>query len=231
MRAAIAEEKANTVDPRVTETAAINKKLEPLGLAVFDVPADGNCLFRSIEHQLKRSRASAGEAVPGHKDIRTMVAEHIRARGAEYGPFLPYEDGDGFESDAAGALARYCDRLASTAVWGGEPEVRAAADALGKPIVVVQADGNAYGVGPGAEKAASAFNAKRDAAASGGSAAGATIAEGAGDEGGDAAGGGSSGPGARPLLLAFHREYYALGEHYNSVAAAGSEGTTDGVVG
>jgi len=54
-RKAIEEEKANTVDPRVTETAAINAKLGAFGLQVFDVPADGNCLFRAVVHELHRS--------------------------------------------------------------------------------------------------------------------------------------------------------------------------------
>ena len=160
--AEVAAERATIVDTRVIETAAINARLAPYSLAVFDVPADGNCLFRAIEHQLARRRAHAGSAVtggkaspvPGHREIRRIVAEHIRSRGADFGPFLPYEEEDGYDSDPAGALVRYCDRLGNTSMWGGQPEVRAAAEALKVPVVVVQAEGEAFGIGNGGEAAA-----------------------------------------------------------------------------
>jgi len=48
-----------------------------------------------------------------------MAAEYIQAHGDDFGPFLPYEPDDGFDSDPARALAKYCDRLATTSVWGG----------------------------------------------------------------------------------------------------------------
>jgi len=98
------------------------------------------------------------------------------------------------------AVARYAARLASTAQWGGHPELRALACTLGRPIVVYQAGAAPWQMAPDADAM--------------------LVAGRTGTGGGVVA----------PLRLSFHKFYYGLGEHYNSVvpraarAAAGGAG-------
>lgn len=169
--AAVAAAKAGARDPRQEELDAINAGLARLGRVVHKVAADGNCLFRAVEDQLTQN----GEGGRSHTDLRRATAAYIRARPREFGPFLHFEAGDEYEVDAARAVDRYCDRLAGTPLWGGQPELRALAHLLERPILVHQEGGAPLEMG-------SEFR-------------------------------------GRPLHLSFHRRYYALGEHYNSVRA------------
>lgn len=75
----------------------------------------------------------------------------------------------------------YCDKVASVsqAEWGGQPEVKALAAALQRPILIYSAD------------APVVCMCEEDDAES-----------------------------AKPLRITYHKHYYALGEHYNSVSAA-----------
>jgi OTU domain-containing protein 6 len=96
-------------------------------------------------------------------------------------------------------VGRYCDRMGSAAtgavVWGGHPELRALSATLGVPIVVYQAGAPPLEFTPAGEE-------RRNPAA-------------------DGRRGGEDDwrlpPGDVKLRLSFHRHYYALGEHYNSV--------------
>jgi hypothetical protein len=121
------------------ETHALQEQLRPLRLAIKRIPGDGSCLFRSIADQL--TLQSGGGGAHTHGALRARTADFIRTFWEEFAPFLPYEPEDGFPSDgsgatARGAVARYCDRLASTNAWGGHPEVRSLANVLGCSIVV-----------------------------------------------------------------------------------------------
>lgn len=51
---AIAEqERINLTGPRYVESEAIRAKLAEIGLAVHEIPADGDCLYGAISHQLQ----------------------------------------------------------------------------------------------------------------------------------------------------------------------------------
>ena len=134
--------------------------------------------------------------------LRQQAAEHMRAHADDYAPFLEYKAGDNAESDPTGAFEAYCERMASTVEWGGQAEVKALAEVYDKKIVVYQATGEALEMGKADDASplrvsyveAECFL-----------------------------------PFVSPLshlaphnphLHRFHRHYYALGYHYNSVEPA-----------
>lgn len=191
--AEIEAEKAAAPDERAIENAAIQSRLDGLGLTMRKMPADGNCLFHSVADQLQRaghsiatragkvrSVASAGKVgsltlarvgtQTAYKELRMMTADYLERNGESFGGFLVYTE----EDEASGEpLASYCARLRDTAEWGGEPELRALAEAVGCPITVHSAGSDPLEVNAGAD-----------------------------------------GPNVH---VSFHQRYYALGDHYNSV--------------
>ena len=56
-------------------------QLFPLGLALREVPGDGNCLFRALSDQLYGEDAR-------HAEIRTDVVDYIRSNREDFEPFL-----------------------------------------------------------------------------------------------------------------------------------------------
>jgi OTU domain-containing protein 6 len=127
------------------EFKALTAQLQPLSLKIHPIPADGNCLYRAVADQLltlaTAATASPPPSTPDHRTLRTRAADFIRVYWEDFAPFLPYEEGDAYPAaEAAGevrsAVARYCDRMATSASWGGHPEIRALANVLGCPIVV-----------------------------------------------------------------------------------------------
>lgn len=164
-----------------------------------------NCLQAVADQLAAASRASggSGSGTLDHAALRRRAAEYIATHAADFAPFLPYEASDAYPtvaeptpSDVRAAVERYTTRLASTAAWGGHPELRALACTLGRPIVVYQAGAAPWQMTPDAEAMLAA--------------------------------GGSGGVGVLPpLRLSFHKFFYGLGEHYNSVvprAAPASKG-------
>ena len=147
------DEAAKTSD-RTLELRALDEKLKPLALGIHEVAADGNCLFRAVEHQLSGSI--------DHGTLRIRTADYMLDHADDFSAFF---EGD-FES--------HCAKLRDTPEWGGQPELLALTNILQRPIWVHSRD---------------APTLKMD----------------------------SPGGGGDPLHLSFHRFYFALGEHYNSV--------------
>lgn len=179
-----------------------------------------------LSDAMSRSIAAGGASkvsVPDHVTLRKRAAEHIRAHADAFAPFLPYEESDGYPEGAdpeasavQRAVDRYCARMAGSSAWGGHPELRALSCTLGLPLVVYQAGAPAFTITPERESVERVAEGARRRA-------------GGGDDseqlgGLDALGSGSSlfnDPNLR-LQLSFHRSYYTLGEHYNSVVAKGA---------
>mmetsp|Transcript_21385 Transcript_21385/g.46436 ORF Transcript_21385/g.46436 Transcript_21385/m.46436 type:complete len:342 (+) Transcript_21385:335-1360(+) len=169
--------------------------LTPRGLDVQEVEADGNCLYRAVGVQCRRLGLDAvdinGEGCYGK--MRSICADVLMGSNrAEYEPFA--ECGEGHASDGDGGnhpatFEEYVKNVRSTSTWGGQLELRALSEGLKCPIVVFSADGTPLTMG--AEYAA-----------------GGKEEDGSDDNGWDK---------KKALLLSFHRHYYALGEHYNSV--------------
>ena len=169
--------------------------LHPRGLEVQEVEADGNCLYRAVGVQCRRLGLdvldNVGECSYGK--IREICANVLLGSNrAEYEPFT--ECGEGHAScnnggDHPATFEEYVNKVRSTSTWGGQLELRALSEGLKCPIVVFSAEGPPLTMG--AEYA--------PAGTQGGS---------CDDYGWDV---------NKALLLSFHRHYYALGEHYNSV--------------
>lgn len=157
---------------RKDEANAVAERLAPLGLRPAQVPADGNCLFSSLRHQwalLGAPPSQAREAAlpkaataATAMDVRRFVAGYMRAHPDEYAPFVAADTSDGggagaSAGNAAAPFSAYCDALAaSPAQWGSQVELRAAADAFGVAVRVVQAAGTVDIVGSAEAVAAAA---------------------------------------------------------------------------
>ncbi|KAL3761462.1 hypothetical protein ACHAW5_001392 [Stephanodiscus triporus] len=169
--------------------------LHPRGLEVQEVEADGNCLYRAVGVQCRRLGLdvlnSIGECSYGK--IREICANVLLGSNrAEYEPFAEFGEGhvSGNDSgDHPATFEEYVNKVRSTSTWGGQLELRALSEGLKCPIVVFSAEGPPLTMG--AEYTP----------------AGRQVADGV-DCVWDA---------NTALLLSFHRHYYSLGEHYNSV--------------
>lgn len=153
---------------RTAELEAIKARLVPQGLGIVEIAADGNCLYRAVEHQLGLHGIASPET--SHVSLRRRTADYMRHHQDEFIDFLAL-DADNPER----VFLEHCDKVANSTEWGGQPEILALAKILDNPIWVYSRDAPVLKMG---------------------------------DE--DSAN--------TPLQLAFHRHYFALGEHYNSVA-------------
>ncbi|AFZ79773.1 hypothetical protein BEWA_026220 [Theileria equi strain WA] len=127
------------------ELEAIEARIGPHGLKIHHIPGDGNCLFKSIEHQL-RTRASADSSLKSydHQALRKMVVQYLRMHRADFEHFVygVYED------DCDDMFAFYCDKMESDGEWGGELELRLFSDILNCRIHVHTADSESIVYGP-----------------------------------------------------------------------------------
>lgn len=163
-------------------------------------------------------------SVPDYATLRRRAAEHIAAHWASFAPFLPYEPGDGYPEGGSpdpaavrAAVGAYTARMGRSAAWGGHPELRALSCVLGLPVVVYQAGAPPFTITPDAESMGDG----------GGTKSGGRRRRGSDDDDRDRGATNSSSSSsllmADPSLtlrLSFHRTYFTLGEHYNSVAPA-----------
>lgn len=189
------------------ELSQLRAQLAPLGLVIRPIAADGNCLFRAVHDQLVliQQQSSLGAKLtpppPDHATLRKSAADHIRLHPSDFGPFLPYEPEDGYPEGVApppaavqAAVNAYCVRMARPGIWGGHPELRALATALLTPITIHESGAPPVVIFPMTDD---------DVRAGGGDMRRRDSSE--------------------ALQLSFHRHYYALGEHYNSVARERAE--------
>lgn len=153
---------------RKAELDAINAGLSRQGLTIAEVAADGNCLYRAVEHQL----VGAGQASPDatHAALRRRTADYMRRHQDDFIAFVAVE-----ADDPVAAFEEHCAKVADTAEWGGQPELLALTRLLHRPIWVHSRGAPVLKMGEDILDA------------------------------------------PPPLQLTFHRHYYALGEHYNSV--------------
>lgn len=164
--------------------AMLQLYLNPRGLDVQEVEADGNCLYRAVGVQCARLGMDIVDGTKPERSygkIRGICADVLLGSNrSEYEPFAEY--------DAAKDYEEYVQKVRSSSTWGGQLELRALSAGLKRPIVVFSAEGPPLVMG-------------KEFAVEG---------ERTEDEDDDWAN-------KSMILLSFHRHYYALGEHYNSV--------------
>ena len=130
------QEETNRQGPRVLEMNTIKEILKTSGLNVVNIPADGNCLYCAVNHQLEITGREESD-VP---ELRKLTAEFMRKNKADFLPFM-YNESDELVDDVQ--FESYCRDVASTKLWGGQLELRALSNVLRCPIKVIQASGPA----------------------------------------------------------------------------------------
>ncbi|KAJ1639613.1 hypothetical protein T492DRAFT_936374 [Pavlovales sp. CCMP2436] len=117
-------------DKGALEAKQLDVQLAPLGLRVQEVMADGHCLFRAVAYQVSDTSARPMEDMVW--DLRKKSVAHLQAHAVDFEPFFePTESAPSFEA--------YCAEMASTAAWGGQMELRALAQVIGRSLRVHQA--------------------------------------------------------------------------------------------
>eukprot|EP01117_Protostelium_nocturnum_P009621 TRINITY_DN3435_c0_g1_i2.p1 TRINITY_DN3435_c0_g1~~TRINITY_DN3435_c0_g1_i2.p1 ORF type:complete len:328 (-),score=175.38 TRINITY_DN3435_c0_g1_i2:65-1048(-) len=143
----IAEEKKNAgATRRDIENQQLNNKLHPLGLGVYDITPDGNCLYAALSHQLQLSGTPVEKE--HYKVLRELAAKYMLSNPDDFLPFLDSTDGGMMSPEQFQA---FCEKTAKTAAWGGQLELRALANSLKRPITVYTADPNAKNIEMGEE--------------------------------------------------------------------------------
>lgn len=121
--------------PRKYEQDLMKIILKREKLKIYDIPSDGDCLYKAIEHQLSlRGRQTTVS------ELRKMCANQLRKRRDEFLPFMINPDcGDIMTSEG---FEKYCDQVEKTKCWGGDLEIKALSYALSLPVKVFQAFGS-----------------------------------------------------------------------------------------
>jgi hypothetical protein len=102
--------------------------------------ADGNCLFRSLSHQLYVDYGN------NHDDVRAEICDFLEAHKEEFSIFLLL---DGDEEDVCD-FDKYVVEMRKDGVWGGDVEIACAARLYRRNITIFSAV-NAINIGTGDE--------------------------------------------------------------------------------
>ncbi|XP_035782062.1 deubiquitinase OTUD6B-like [Anopheles albimanus] len=121
--------------PRVIENNRINEILRKREMTSFAVPADGDCLYNAINHQLELHGIGSYSVA----DLRNLAADYIEENKDSLICYMSHPD-TGDMLDSAG-FDKYCHQVRSTKAWGGEIEIKALSSTLKCPIEIVQATG------------------------------------------------------------------------------------------
>jgi len=130
-----AEKAALGPSDEAVESDVLRARLAPLGLKVKEIRADGHCLYRSIDDQLRAMTGAGREG--GYEGLRVTCAETMRDDESAYRPFVDECAEDTPEADAR--WEAYVRDVESTATWGGQLEIMALAKALKRRIQVFSA--------------------------------------------------------------------------------------------
>ena len=130
------------IDKAVYSAEASIKSMEHIKIAniikadnlyVYDIPADGNCLFYALQHQL--SLRGAEYTV---MQLRNLASDHIRGNKDEFLPYLVHASTGEVMTDED--FEQYCRHMRHDGVWGGMHESHALSTSLKLPIKIIQAD-------------------------------------------------------------------------------------------
>ncbi|KAG7401098.1 OTU domain-containing protein 6B [Phytophthora boehmeriae] len=144
-RERIEEANKNTVSERQIEADMIQTQLSRRGLKIKDIPSDGHCMYHAVADQMAQNGLSVNENdLATFQHLRKLTSDYMVAHSDDFLPFMALEED---AESPMSAFENYCDRVANTADWGGQLELRALACALRKPIEVFQAEGDVLTMG------------------------------------------------------------------------------------
>uniref|UniRef100_A0A1E1XFP0 Putative otu ovarian tumor-like cysteine protease n=1 Tax=Amblyomma aureolatum TaxID=187763 RepID=A0A1E1XFP0_9ACAR len=135
-----AQEVENQFLPRAVEERELCGILAKRGLAVYEVPSDGNCMYKAMEHQLGLSGV-----MKSMSELRQETANYMLSHAEEFLPFLTSRKSE--DMMTAEEYEEYCIEVSSTTAWGGQLELKALSHACKVPITVVQAYGPSIEIG------------------------------------------------------------------------------------
>lgn len=98
------------------------------GYSIYQMRGDGNCLFRSVAHQIWNNAER-------HADLRRAVCDHMLQHPGQFSEVL------GALMPGPNGFARYVERMrypcqGGQGEWGGDPEIRVMEELLDRPIEV-----------------------------------------------------------------------------------------------
>ena len=191
-QAEVAAEVAGMADPRADENSKLSHQLAPRHLAVKEVISDGHCLFRAVSHQLSLLQPPPlPPAASSHSALRQAVSGYMERHMDHFLPYLVREeDGEMMTAAEAAAYVKALRREHGEVVWGGHAECVALSGVLNRPLHVWSADGGEMVV-------TGVDGVEREARVNGKEKAG--------------------GVDGRDVQISFHKHYFGLGNHYNSV--------------
>lgn len=128
------EKEKNKNGPKIVELNTIKEVLKTMGLALYDVAADGNCLYCAVNHQLESKNQESFSTTK----LRKLTANFMKENKDDFIPFMYKDSG---EPVSETYFEEYCKEVASTKVWGGQLELKALSNILKCPIKVIQASG------------------------------------------------------------------------------------------
>lgn len=102
---------------REQESDAIELIALSMGRSIYQISADGHCLYNAISRQLT---VTSSPVQYGFKELRGLAAGHMRNNPDEFLPFLVNKNGD---SMTEAEFSEHCESCQNGAVWGGQMEV------------------------------------------------------------------------------------------------------------
>eukprot|EP00500_Bicosoecida_sp_ms1_P001120 CAMPEP_0203812372 /NCGR_PEP_ID=MMETSP0115-20131106/4112_1 /ASSEMBLY_ACC=CAM_ASM_000227 /TAXON_ID=33651 /ORGANISM="Bicosoecid sp, Strain ms1" /LENGTH=459 /DNA_ID=CAMNT_0050721217 /DNA_START=154 /DNA_END=1529 /DNA_ORIENTATION=- len=103
---------------------AYRRGLQRLGFALKPVDGDGNCLFRSVSHQVYGSDAH-------HAVVRAAAVRYMQAERDWFRPFVASDDAE---------FDEYLERMARNGEWGDDPEIQAMCEIYNRPAAIFAYD-------------------------------------------------------------------------------------------
>jgi len=94
---------------------AFYKYLQEQGFKIQKIRMDGNCLFRSVAHQLTGNDQH-------YATYRELAVTHIKAHANFFQDFI--------DDDFDGGFPKYVEQMAKPGVWGGHLELMALSQVL-----------------------------------------------------------------------------------------------------
>lgn len=180
---------------RQEEIDVISRACAVLGREIYEIAPDGHCMYSAIADQLGLLGIIPANESTNPQFTRRKASEYMLSNPDDFMPFLPSITGE----DSAGATddgmitstqyKKYCQLVAETGEWGGEPEIQALSRTFKVPIHVIQR-------GPPT-----------------------IVSHGGVDDqfGGAQTPEESAKAGDRVVRISYHKRMYGLGEHYNSL--------------
>lgn len=129
-------EKLDEHKDRRVEQDKLASLLGRINLRIHNIDADGDCLYRAIEHQLGLD-TSDSEGYLSHQELRDKTSEYMLDHSEKFIPFLSNDKGDSMSLEE---YENYCSRISKTKEWGGHLELTAISELTKKPIHIYQAE-------------------------------------------------------------------------------------------